>query len=96
MSVLLELAHRFYDMDTPCTLQFVFFDTEEYGAYAGSSCFVYTYLMTNNLLDDVLCCINIDSIAGGDRLYGYGGEYDETESLLVNGSMTKLILLQMI
>ena len=63
VSVLLELAHRFYDMDTPCALQFVFFDTEEYGAYAGSSCFVYTYLMTNNLLDDVLCCINIDSIA---------------------------------
>ena len=30
VSVLLELAHRFYDMDTPCTLQFVFFDTEEY------------------------------------------------------------------
>lgn len=81
VSVLLELAHRFYDMDTPCTLQFVFFDTEEYGAYAGSSCFVYTYLMTNNLLDDVLCCINIDSIAGGDRLYGYGGEYDEDGKL---------------
>ena len=81
VSVLLELAHRFYDMDTPCTLQFVFFDTEEYGAYAGSSCFVYTYLMPNNLLDDVLCCINIDSIAGGDRLYGYGGEYDEDGKL---------------
>lgn len=81
VSVLLELAHRFYDMDTPCTLQFVFFDTEEYGAYAGSSCFVYTYLMPNNLLDDVLCCINIDSIAGGDRLYGYGGEYDEDKKL---------------
>lgn len=35
----------------------------------------------NNLLDDVLCCINIDSIAGGDRLYGYGGEYDEDGKL---------------
>lgn len=81
VSVLLELAKRFHDVETPCTLQFVFFDTEEYGAYAGSSCFVYTYLIPNNLLDNVLCCINLDSIAGGDRLYGYGGEYNEDGEL---------------
>ncbi len=81
VSVLLELAHRFHDLETPCTLQFVFFDTEEYGAYAGSSCFVYTYLIPNNLLDNVLCCINLDSIGGGDRLYGYGGEYNEDGDL---------------
>lgn len=81
VSVLLELAHRFHDLETPCTLQFVFFDTEEYGAYAGSSCFVYTYLIPNNLLDNVLCCINLDSIGGGDRLYGYGGEYNEDGEL---------------
>ncbi len=81
VSVLLELAHRFHDLETPCTLQFVFFDTEEYGAYAGSSCFVYTYLIPNNLLDDVLCCINLDSIGGGDRLYGYGGEYNDDGEL---------------
>ena len=81
VSVLLELAKRFHDVETPCTLQFVFFDTEEYANYAGSSCFVYTYLIPNNLLDNVLCCINIDSIAGGDRLYGYGGEYNEDGDL---------------
>lgn len=81
VSVLLELAKRFHDVETPCTLQFVFFDTEEYGDYAGSSCFVYTYLIPNNLLDNILCCINIDSIAGGDRLYGYGGEYNEDGEL---------------
>ena len=79
--VLLELAKRFYDVETPCTLQFVFFDTEEYASYAGSSCFVYTYLVPNGLLENVLCCINVDSIAGGDRLYGYGGEYDEDGQL---------------
>lgn len=79
--VLLELAKRFYDVETPCTLQFVFFDTEEYASYAGSSCFVYTYLVPNELLENVLCCINVDSIAGGDRLYGYGGEYDEDGQL---------------
>lgn len=81
VSVLLELAHRFHDLETSCTLQFVFFDAEEYGAYAGSSCFVYTYLIPNNLLDNVLCCINLDSIAGGDRLYGYGGEYNDDGEL---------------
>ena len=31
----------------------------------------------------MLCCINIDSIAGGDLSYGYGGEYDE------NGNLTR-------
>lgn len=82
VSVLLELAKRFYSLDTPCTLEFVFFDTEEYGAYAGSSCFVYTYLIPNGLLDNILCCINIDSIAAGDRLYGYGGEYTEDGELI--------------
>lgn len=82
VSVVLELAKRFYSMETPCTLQFVFFDNEEYGHYAGSCCYVHTYLEPNNLLENILCCINIDSIAGGDRLYGYGGEYTEEDTLI--------------
>ena len=83
VAVLLELAKRFHDIETPCTLQFVFFDTEEYPHYAGSSCFVYTYLIPNNMLENILCCINVDSVGAGDRLYGYGGEYDE------NGKLTR-------
>lgn len=82
VSVVLELAKRFHDLDTPCTLEFAFFDNEEYGFYAGSCSFVYTYLGVNGLLDNILCCINLDSVGAGDRLYGYGGEYTEDNELI--------------
>ncbi len=81
VSVLLELAQRFASIDTPCTIQFVFFDNEEYGGFVGSYTYINYVLGTQGLLDDVLCYINLDSIGAGDRLYAYGGVYDETDTL---------------
>jgi len=81
VSVLLELAQRFADIDTPCTLQFVFFDNEEYGGFVGSYNFVNYVLNEQGLLDDVLCFINLDSVGAGDRLYAYSGVYDEADNL---------------
>lgn len=84
VSILLELANRFFQTDTPCTLQFVFFDNEEQGGFVGSYNYVNYVLKEQQLLDDVLCYINLDSVGGGDRLYAYGGVYDE------NGRLDKI------
>lgn len=81
VSVLLELAERFHDQETPCTLNFVFFDNEEHGGFVGSYNYVNYVLKEQELLDDVLCYLNIDSIGGGDRLHAYGGIYDKTNTL---------------
>lgn len=81
VSVVLELAERFYGELTPCTVIFAFYDGEENGGYVGSYYFVNEYLEANGLLENVLCNINIDSVGGGDRLYGYGGEYETDGSL---------------
>lgn len=81
VSVLLEIAGRFAQTETPCTLQFVFFDNEEQGGFVGSYNYVNYVLKENNLLDNVICYINLDSVGGGDRLYAYGGVYDENGSL---------------
>ncbi len=81
VSVLLELAQRFASIDTSCTIQFVFFDNEELGGYVGSYNYINYVLGKQGLLDDVLCYLNLDSIGAGDRLYAYGGIYDETDTL---------------
>ena len=81
VSVLLELAERFKEEETPCTLNFVFFDNEEHGGFVGSYNYVNYVLKEQELLDRVLCYINIDSVGGGDRLHAYGGVYDEDDAL---------------
>ena len=70
VSVLLELAQRFQNMDTPYSIRFLLFDIEEY-AYVGS-----TYYVQHQDVSNVICCINLDSIGIGDSLYGYSGDYE--------------------
>ena len=70
VSVLLELAQRFLNMDTPYSIRFLLFDIEEY-AYVGS-----TYYVAHQDVSNVICCINLDSIGIGDSLYGYSGDYE--------------------
>lgn len=81
VGVLLELAQRFAQVETPCTIQFVFFDGEENGGYVGSCQYINFVLTEQELLDKILCYINIDSVGAGDRLYAYGGVYEEDGSL---------------
>lgn len=81
VGVLLELAQRFADVETPCTIQFVFFDGEENGGYVGSCQYINFVLTEQELLDKILCYINIDSVGAGDRLYAYGGVYEDDGTL---------------
>ncbi|MBP5255284.1 MAG: M28 family peptidase, partial [Lachnospiraceae bacterium] len=73
VSVVLELMKRFRDTETPLTLEFCFWDGEETLGYAGS--FAYVGMCPD--LSDVLCYINLDSVGAGDRLYAYGGVYND-------------------
>ena len=83
LSVVLELAKRFYVIPTPYTIQFCFFDGEESFktklGYAGSCHFCNTHLERRS---DAVCYINIDSIAAGDELFVYGGAWED-------GSLTR-------
>ena len=72
VAVLLELAKRFLNTDTPMTLDFCFFDGEETLGFSGS----YSYLEQRGT-EDILCYINLDCLGAGDIMYAYGGDYEE-------------------
>ena len=74
VSVLLELAKRFRDVDTPLTLEFCFFDGEEFLGFGGS--FEYAGRVLLSEKENTLLYINLDSIGSGDNLYVYGGDYE--------------------
>ena len=80
-SCVLEMAKRFRDVDTPLSIMFVLFDGEEHGGYVGSYHFLEDYLDPNELTGKIFANINIDSVGGGDRVFAYGGYYDEAGQL---------------
>lgn len=82
VGVNLELAKRFVNKSTDCTIKFCFWDAEEldYGM-AGSYMFTERN-MSQSDWNNALLCINLDCVGAGDELYVYGGEY-------VNGKLTK-------
>lgn len=73
VSLALELAKRFANTETNLTLEFCFWDGEEFRGMAGS----YLYLEQVEDIQNIFCYINLDSIGSGDNMYVYGGEYDE-------------------
>lgn len=83
LSVVLELAKRFYSVPTQYTIRFCFFDGEESFqtklGYAGSCNFCHTHIEERK---QAVCYINIDSIAAGDYLFVYGGAWED-------GSLTR-------
>ena len=78
VSVLMELARRFRNKATPLTLDFCFFDGEEYRGYAGS----YIYLENCEDPENIVLYINLDCLGAGDLMYAYGGEYNESDELV--------------
>lgn len=78
VSVLMELARRFRNKATPLTLEFCFFDGEEYRGFAGSC----IYLDQCQDPDNIALYINLDCLGAGDLMYAYGGEYDEDGTLI--------------
>lgn len=69
VSVLLELAQRFAQVETKYTIRFLLFDIEEPG------CLGSAYYVNHSDISNVICAINIDSVGAGDDLYVYGGDY---------------------
>ena len=78
VAALMELARRFRNKATPMTLEFCFFDGEEYRGFAGS----YIYLDRCEDPENIALYINLDCLGAGDLMYAYGGEYDESGRLL--------------
>ena len=78
VGMVLELADRFKDVETNLSIDFCFYDGEEFLGEAGS------FRVLADLQDyfpdryaNILIGINLDSIGSGDRLYVYGGKYGE-------------------
>jgi alkaline phosphatase isozyme conversion protein len=74
VAVLLEAARRLKNMDTPYTIEFVFFDAEESGM-EGSN--YYVSKMTDDDVKNTVAMINLDSLAVGDYTYIYGDQGDD-------------------
>lgn len=74
VAILLEMANRLKDKETPYSLRFVFLDAEETGL-EGSK--YYVSQMSQDDIQNTLAMINLDSLAVGDHTYIYGNEGDE-------------------
>ena len=78
VGLLLELADRFKDTETNLSIDFCFWDGEEFLGMAGS--FRYLELLDQNdpvRYSNIFCYINLDSIGAGDNMYAYGGIYGD-------------------
>ena len=73
VSLLLETAERFASINTDLTIDFCFFDGEEYRVSAGA----YYYLLNTPDKENIVLYINLDSIGAGDHMFAYGGEYED-------------------
>ena len=77
VALVMELAKRFYNKVTPLTLEFCFFDGEEFRGFAGSN----IYMASCDQPENIALYINIDCVGAGDLMYAYGGVYREDGSL---------------
>jgi Iap family predicted aminopeptidase len=68
VAVLLELAMRIKDVETPYTVRFIAFGAEEYGM-EGS--YYYAVHLSREELKNIIGMINLDSVIAGDNLYIY-------------------------
>ncbi len=73
VGVLLENAERVAKMDLPYSVRFALFDGEEPGCLGSTA---YVQSLSQEELDRILCVINLDSVAAGDHLMIYSGNYD--------------------
>lgn len=71
VSVILEVAQRLQDRETPYTIRFILFGAEELGMQ-GSSYYVST--MTEEQKQNTIAMINLDSVTAGDFAYIYGDQ----------------------
>lgn len=87
VGVNLELAKYFANQHTDYTIRFCFWDAEELD-YALAGSYLYTEQLTNEDWNKIILYMNLDSVAAGDHLFAYGGQY-------VNGRLTNDWVLNM-
>ncbi len=73
VAVLLEVAQLVFDVDTPYTIHFVAFGSEELDLN-GSTYFVES--MDESELENMVGMVNLDSLIAGDKRYVYGTDED--------------------
>lgn len=71
VAVMLEVAELVYGMDTPYTIKFIAFGSEELGLN-GSAYFVDN--LSSAELENTIGMFNLDSLIAGDIMYVYGNE----------------------
>ena len=79
VGVLLELASIYSTKESPYTLRFILFSAEEPGCLGSR---YYVDNLSQEERDRIACMINIDTLAAGDNMYLYGGNVDESGSIV--------------
>ncbi len=75
VAVLIEMAARLAEVQTPYTIVFVAFGAEETGLYGSLH---YAKTMDDTARDGLVGMINLDGVAGGETLYSYGVEGEDS------------------
>ncbi len=81
VAALLESAKYYSDKTPSCNIVFVAFGAEEVGLKGSAA---YVKGMTEEEKAKTKLMINIDSIAGGDKLYAYTGADEESQAILAD------------
>ena len=71
VAVILEVAERLRDQNTPYTIRFLLFGAEEVGLQGSA---YYVSQMTDEQIQNTVAMINLDSVTAGDIAYIYGDE----------------------
>lgn len=71
VAVMLEVAERVKDIQTPYTLRFIAFGSEELGLQGST---YYVSQMTTSEIENTLAMVNLDSLVAGEIAYVYGDE----------------------
>jgi len=93
----MEAAKVLKDVETPQTIQFIFFGAEEAGL-CGSA--YHVKQMTQEQKDKVLVMMNYDSLVAGENAYVYGdinGNYrDRALAMLIFSNFTRHSFIQVL
>lgn len=71
VGVMLEAAERLKDIDTPYSIVFIGFGSEEVGLQGSR---YYASQMTEDEIENTVGMINLDSLIAGDKMYVHAGE----------------------
>jgi Zn-dependent M28 family amino/carboxypeptidase len=74
VAVILEVAERLRDQNTPYTIRFLLFGAEEMDLQGST---YYVDHMTDEQIQNTIAMINLDSVTAGDMAYIYGDQGEE-------------------